>query len=294
MDGHVTVLLKEAIESLQVQKGLTYIDCTFGGGGHSKAIVDVGGIVLAMDTDSDAMDRLPIEYQNSITLIHRNFEHIEDVVLSRGIKNVAGVLFDLGLSSFHLSDNKRGFSFMSEGPLDMRFDATSVGHTAGELIDLLPEKSLADLFVKFGEEPHAKKIAHVIKMYAQKHSENSECWSTRTTKDLAELIEKSVGRREKIHPATRVFQALRMAVNDELGVLERSLNGSIEILDKKGRIVVISFHSLEDRVVKNVFQNWQKTGLGVIIGDLVVPKELEVIKNNRSRSAKMRVFEKNC
>lgn len=282
---HTSVLLHEAVNNLNVVSGGHYVDCTFGGGGHSKAIADKGAKVLALDADPDAMERLPEEYKDRVTLVHSNFEHVEDVATKYNYLPVQGVLFDLGLSSFHLADAERGFAFLLDGPLDMRFDNRSHSHTAGQLIDALPEEVLADLFKKYGEEPHAEKIARMIKRY--------EPWAERTTKDLADLIEEYIPRQGKIHPATRVFQALRMAVNDETGVLERGLNSAIEVLDRNGRMVVISFHSIEDRIVKEMFQEWERQGRGNIVGDVITPSEEEVGQNPRSRSAKMRIFQKN-
>lgn len=280
---HIPVLLDEALGALNIDFEHLYIDCTFGGGGHTREIVKRGGRVLALDADPDAMKRLDESFGDRVTLVNTNFENVSEVAREQQFFPVSGVLFDLGLSSFHLADAERGFAFMLDGPLDMRFNYNSASHTAGQLIDALPEEGLVALFLKYGDEPNAEKIARVIK--------RKGTWAGRTTKELAEVIETSIGRTGKIHPATRVFQALRMAVNDETGVLERGLAGALDVLDVGGRIVVISFHSIEDRIVKNSFQEWSERGDGKMIGEVVVPTDEEVARNPRSRSAKMRVFE---
>lgn len=291
---HISVLKDQAIAALQVKTGELYVDCTFGGGGHSRAIAALGGQVIALDADPDAMARLNEEERQSISLIHANFENVEEVVRAQTTNCVAGVLFDLGLSSFHLADQHRGFSFQMSGPLDMRFNPSANTHTAGSLIDALSEEMLVSLFRSLGEEPHSLRIAKAIKQQASQKGAIDDYWKSQTTAELAGLIERVVGRHQRIHPATRVFQALRMAVNDELGVLQRGLDGALHLLCDGGSCVVISFHSLEDRVVKQCYGQWQKAGLGVVKGDLIVPAAEEVAENSRSRSAKMRVFVKGC
>jgi 16S rRNA (cytosine1402-N4)-methyltransferase len=285
---HTSVLLDEAIEELKVSKGEKYIDATYGGGGHSREIVRRGGKVLAIDVDVDAVARLSPSEEDNIRLVRGNFEDIEEIACVNGFVPVRGILFDLGLSSFELSDAKRGFSFMLEGPLDMRFDQSSNSMQAGELIDALNETALERLFRDYGDEPHARVIARKIK----KIQGDRVYWTKASTLELARVIESCVGRRGRLHPATKVFQALRMAVNDELGVLTRGLESAFELLDDGGRIVVISFHSGEDRIVKKKFKEWSDSNKGIICGRVLMPNADEVALNPRARSARMRVFEK--
>lgn len=285
---HTSVLLNEAIEELKVSIGEKYIDATYGGGGHSREIVRRGGKVLAIDADVDAATRLNPSDEENIRLVRGNFGDIGEIAGANGFVPVKGILFDLGLSSFELSDAKRGFSFMLEGPLDMRFDQSSNSMQAGELIDALNEAALEMLFRDYGDEPHAGVIARKLK----KIQGDQAYWAKASTLELARVIESCVGRRGKLHPATKIFQALRMAVNDELGVLKKGLESALELLDDGGRVVVISFHSGEDRIVKKKFKEWSETYKGRICALMSTPNADEVVANPRARSAKMRVFEK--
>lgn len=285
---HTTVQLREAIEFLQVKPNEQYIDGTFGGGGHTKAILDAGGRVLAIDQDDDALtygNELLASYiaQQKLTLVKGNFANLHDIAQQNGFEHVSGVLLDIGVSGHQFDTPERGFSFQ-DAPLDMRMDQ-SLHVSAKDLVNGLRAHELAELFAKYGEEPFAKKIASVI---AARRIEQP---ITRTG-ELADLIKRNV-RGGKAHPATRVFQALRIAVNDELHSLEKGLTGAFQIVKNGGRVVIISFHSLEDRIVKQSFEELERKELGKIITKKpVVPTEDEIAANNRSRSAKLRVIEK--
>lgn len=259
---HIPVLLKEALEALNVKPGEKYIDCTYGGGGHSKVIIEAGGIVLGIDQDKEAQ-----------AAVHGNFAHLKEIAKNAGFEKVAGILFDLGVSSHQLETPERGFSFNLDAPLDMRMNQ-SMGLTAADLVNAGSEKELANLFWKFGEERDSQKIAKAIL--------NSR--PITNTNQLANLILKvsHVNPKDRTHPATRVFQALRVAVNDELASLETALPQAVEILKPGGKLVVISFHSLEDRIVKKF----------MLKSKVIKPTDEEIAQNAPSRSAKMRVLTK--
>lgn len=304
MEGyHKSVLLKEAIDAListrPSQDGLAsagrvwYLDCTLGDGGHALEIVKRGGKVIGIDVDPQAHTRVQKRFndldidKSDYRLVVGNFRDIKNLITQQmdtdGLR-IAGAIFDLGVSSLQLETPQRGFSFGKEGPLDMRMDP-SLQVQALDLINALTRKELNELFKRLGEEKYSWRLADTLVSAC-------EVGRIKTTKDLAELVENSVGRkRGKIHPATRVFQALRMTVNDELGALPEGLDQAKELVEKNGRIVVVSFHSLEDRIVKNAFREWQDLGLGEVLNKKpLVPSEGEVALNPRSRSAKMRVF----
>lgn len=293
--SHVPVLLNEAISALQIQEGKKYIDCTFGGGGYSLAIAKLGGEVLGLDLDEDALehfqkrDDISLDMRNRIQIVKGNFDSIYEHAQRLQFLPVQGVVFDLGVSSFQLDTAAKGFSFMRPGPLDMRMD-TSTGITAGKLLDLLDERSLTELFLKFSDEMHSNKIARAV---VKARGVEGVYWTQKTTLELAQFIEEVVGgRKERIHPATRVFQALRMAVNDEAGNLDRGLRSAWECLQRGGRIVVVSFHSVEDRIVKQFMKDLTEKRLGRIIEGIIAPSEKEVAANPRSRSGRMRVIER--
>lgn len=287
---HKSVLLQEAIDALQIRSGQKYIDATLGAGGHSFEILKKGAIVLGIDQDAEALEEVQKEkkerrIEDELTVVHGNFGSILQIARENGFEHVSGVLFDIGVSSHQLDTNQRGFSFLTEGPLDMRMD-TSMGTTAADLVNGLHKGELSELFTKYGEEPFAKRIADAI-------VRTRLVSPVRTTKELADLIARSVPKIGKTHPATRVFQALRIAVNDELHVLKDGLEQAIQLLEKNGRLVVITFHSLEDRIVKNTFEEFEEKQLGKIITKKPIsPSEKEVEENKRARSAKMRIFEK--
>lgn len=286
MEGyHQSVLLKEAVDALSVRDAW-YLDCTLGDGGHSLEIIKRGGKVVGIDVDPLALGRTKgrlgeFEKSGRLVLVKGNFRDIKNLILQTETldQKFAGAIFDLGVSSLQLETPERGFSFGKNGPLDMRMDPR-LEISALDLLKVLSRKELYEIFHTLGEEKYSWKLAAALAGAGQ----------ISTTKELADLIEKVVGgRKEKIHPATRVFQALRMAVNDELGALQEGLDQVKDLI--KGNLVIISFHSLEDRIVKNTFKNWQKAGFGEILTEKpIVPTRQEITVNPRARSAKMRVF----
>lgn len=288
---HIPVLLNEVLDYLNIQPCKWYVDCNLGGGGHSSAILERGGKVLGIDLDLDAISEVEenqksnIKNQNLI-VVQSNFAKIKEVVQEKQI-TPSGVLFDLGVSTHQLEEASRGFSFNKDASLDMRMDQ-NFGASAKDLVNGLYENELANLFWEYGEEYQSKRIAkRIIEARSVKPIE--------TTNELAEIIVGAHHRTkgDRLHPATRVFQALRIAVNDEMNNLKEALPASFEVLEKGGRLVVISFHSLEDRIVKNYFKELEESGLAKILTDKVVtPTEEEIEKNPRSRSGKLRAVEK--
>ncbi len=298
---HIPVMLSEVLENLDIKPGGWYVDCNLGGGGHTEGILKRGGKVLGIDLDPDAINEVAKNHNlkveeidghlqvisENLILYQTNFKNIKEA--ARLIKGpIMGVLFDLGVSSYQLETPKRGFSFNLEAPLDMRMD-TRFGVTAKDLINGLYEKELAELFWKYGEERFSRPISKRIVEYRQKKQ-------IETTNELADIII-SVRRKsskDRTHPATRVFQALRIAVNDELRSLEEALPNALDVLTPGGRLAIISFHSLEDRIVKNFLKEKGEQGLlRIITKKPVEPTEEEVIQNPRARSGKLRVAEKN-
>jgi len=303
-DFHKPVLLQEVIDFLRVRKGSKYIDATLGGGGHSEKILELGGIVLGIDQDEDAInyvknqpirqaqgEKLKIKNRNNLTLTHGNFKNIDKIAHLKGFDKVSGILFDLGVSSFQLENPERGFSYQKEGPLDMRMDK-KLKVQAADLLNILTKGELDELFFKLGEENNARIISDgIVRARGIK--------SIKTTEDLVSVIQESLGKKGRTSAfdrsaiAKRIFQALRIAVNDELNNLKEALPGAYTLLDKRGRLVVISFHSLEDRIVKNTFKEFESKDMGkVITKKPIVASFLEIEKNSRSKSAKLRVFEK--
>jgi len=296
---HVSVLLQEVIDSLDIKPGKLYIDATLGGGGHALEILKRGGRVLGIDLDQEAIEFVKSKVESSkfelgkdIVLAKGNFKDIGKIARKNGFAEVAGVLFDLGISSYQIDKPERGFSFQSVGPLDMRMDKDAAVKAA-DLINVLHSGELYELFTKLGEERNARTISNnIISARGVKPIE--------TTQELVDIVAKSYGLRGEVKPFMRartsqkVFQALRIAVNDELNNLKAALPSALEILGSKGRIVVISFHSLEDRIVKWQFIEFAQKGLGSIITKHpVLPAQAEIDMNRRSGSAKMRVFERN-
>lgn len=279
MSEHVPVLAAEALDALAVVPDGTYVDATAGAGGHTRMILarlGSDGRLFAFDADPGAAARMPDDPR--LTFVHANFRALQPALWERGAPPIDGVLYDLGVSSMQLDEAERGFSFRAEAPLDMRMDPTT-GASAAELIAESDEQELADLIFRFGEERAARRIARAIKAR-----------EPRTTSELAAAVAGAVhvrGRRERIHPATRTFQALRIAVNDELAALEESLTGAIGVARPDARIAVISFHSLEDRIVKQRFRDDPR--LRPLTRKPIVPGETELAANPRSRSAKLRV-----
>lgn len=298
----MTVLLQETIDSLTLKASGRYIDGTLGGGGHAEAILNraVDSIVLGLDADSSAIERASARlapFGSRVRFAHQNFSHLAEVAQAQSFTHVDGIVLDLGLSSDQLDDAQRGFGFIAGGPLDMRFDPTS-GQSAAELVNTLDQDELADLIYRYGEEPASRKIARSI----------VAARPIRSAEQLAEVIEQAIGRRGRIHPATQTFQALRIAVNDELGSLISVLPQTVELLRSGGRLAIISFHSLEDRIVKEYFRSASQVHLlqpddppdlirrmpvlKVITRKPIIPSTAEVAKNSRARSAKLRVAEK--
>lgn len=300
---HAPVLLHEAVEYLAVQPGGRYVDCTTGAGGHSRAILEAaapGGLLLGLDADpvaiSVARENLA-SYGDAVQLVESNFRDIRRVCRHQNFIPVHGVLFDLGISSLQLAD-ERGFSFQVEAPLDMRFNPGQA-LTAGDIVNHYTEHDLADVIWRFGDEPASRRVARAIVRARPLHT---------TTELAATIARASGGTHRRIHPATRTFQALRIAVNDELGALRDALSQAVRVLGRGGRLVVISFHSLEDRIVKQYFQQesrdcicppeqptctcGHRASLRVITRRPITPSPEEVAANPRSRSARLRAAEK--
>lgn len=292
-DYHVSVLLQETIDLLQIKPGGKYIDGTLGGGGHTTEILKRGGRVLGIDVDEEALsfvkNELQIkhyELQDNLVLVKGNFKDIDTIARENDFETVAGILLDLGISGHHVDTAERGFSFQKEGPLDMRMDKT-LGVTAEDLVNGLTKNELVELFTRFGEEGFAQAIARgIVTSRKEKRIE--------TTTELAQIIKRAVPYSKKgFHPATKAFQALRIAVNDELHSIVDALPKAVSLLESGGRLAVISFHSLEDRIVKQSLREFEEKGLGKIITKKpIVPSDEEILINNRSRSSKLRVFEK--
>ena len=302
--AHKPVLLKEVLSALSIQPGGRYVDCTLGGGGHAMAIIQnsaPGGQLLGIDADPEAIRAAAINlsrYTESILLVNDNFVNINAICHHYDFYPVHGILLDLGLSSMQLYDDPRGFSFQYEAALDMRFNPKQ-NITAADIVNNYSEVDLAQLIRKYGEEPHSFKIARRI---VQSRPVN-------TTTQLADIVAEAIGGRHgRIHPATRTFQALRIVVNEELEHLEETLGKTIDLLGAGGRLVVISYHSLEDRIVKQFLQRESKdcicppsvpvcqckhtASFRLINKKVITPSEKELDENPRSRSARMRVAER--
>lgn len=284
---HESVLLRESVEGLRIKADGIYVDGTTGGGGHSyeiaKCLTD-GGRLICFDKDLDAIgsakERLR-EYKDRITFVHSDFSQAESVLNELGMEFVDGVLLDLGTSSYQFDNPERGFSYMHDGALDMRMDATSV-FTASDVVNGYTERELAVLIREYGEERWAERIARFI----------VEARPIETTHELVEVIKSAIpaaARRTGPHPAKRTFQAIRIEVNGELDVLEEAIDAWIPRLNIGGRLAIISFHSLEDRIVKNKFRD---SGEHVVTKKPIAPSEEEIEHNPRARSAKLRVLEK--
>ena len=301
---HIPVLVEEVIEALNVTPGSRYVDCTLGGGGHASAILQrcqPSGELLGIDSDPEAIKLAQhnlYDYFESTILINANFSNLEQICIETGFAPVDGILFDLGLSSLQLGTAERGFSFQRNGPLDMRFNPDEK-LTAADIVNKLPETKLAQLIRIYGEETFAERIARNI---VQNRPIND-------TAELAIIVTNSIGvHRGKIHPATKTFQALRIAVNRELEYLTSALEQTLNCLDSGGRLVVLSYHSLEDRIVKNFMLRESKAclcppdipecrchhepKLQLITRNVIVPTDNEVEINPRSRSAKLRVAQR--
>jgi 16S rRNA (cytosine1402-N4)-methyltransferase len=288
MYGHRAVLLSETLEYLNPQPGRRYIDATFGAGGHTQALLEriaPDGSVLALDLDEAALAaglELQRTFGNRLTLVKANFKDIFPVAQEHGFLDADGILADIGVSSMLLDDPERGFSFMREGALDMRMDR-SQRLTAAEIVNSWGEKEIADILFAYGEERRSRPIARSI----------VRSRPLATTLDLSKAVERVLGgpRYGRIHPATRTFQALRIVVNAELENLEQFLQAAPRCLREGGRLAVIAFHSLEDRIVKNAFRSSAYPGRP-LTKKVVTAGDLETASNPRARSAKLRVWEK--
>jgi 16S rRNA (cytosine1402-N4)-methyltransferase len=312
---HLPVLLSQVIAQLNLRRGATCIDATTGGGGHAEAMLQAtgpDGRLLGLDADAEAIARVRLRlaaYADRVTLIQTNFRELAAVATANGFTAVDAILLDLGVSSYQLGDPARGFSFLADGPLDMRLaqerpgaEYSPGGLTAAEIVNEWPQEELANVIYRYGEEPHSRRIARAI----------VAARPLRTTAELAEVVAGGPNRPAgRIHPATRTFQALRIAVNDELGALEAALPQALGLLAAGGRVAVIAFHSLEDRIVKQFMQREARdcvcppdlTRVGlcrcghtatvrIITRKPISPDEGEVIANPRSRSAKLRIAER--
>lgn len=300
MGGHVSVMLTEAVDALNVKVGGVYVDGTLGRAGHTKEILRRGGKVIGIDRDDDALKAVEALSVQGLKAVKGNHGDVAKILKNEGLEKVDGILLDLGVSSPQLDEGERGFSFRADGPLDMRMDRTG-GMTAADVVRDLDESGLTDIFRRYGEEPNARRIAKAI-VKARGVS------SIDTTLQLAEIVERTVGRRGAHHPATRVFQALRMHVNDEMGELEKALADGLGCLKPGGRMAVITFESLTDRVVKRFFASHAgrmvslQQGGEMWEGELprvmqvtrkaVVASDQEIAANPRSRSAKLRAVER--
>lgn len=292
--GHEPVFLREALEFLDVKKGGNYIDGTLGAGGHGIEILKKGGRLLGLDLDKDALSfaRRRIKdkgfrEEEDFSLVQTNFKNIAEIAGELGFIPANGVLFDLGISSMELEESGRGFSFMKDEPLDMRMDPSSQGVTAGDLLNSLRVDQLEELFSKTCEKSKARRVTQAL--IAARNS-----GQIKSSGELANLV-RSVykGRKSHIDAATTVFLALRMTVNSELENLEAAIRRAFEILASNGRLVVISFHSGEDRIVKNFGRIMEKKNEGEILTKKpIIPSSPEVFDNPRSRSAKLRAFKK--
>lgn len=301
--NHIPVLYNEVLELLRPQPGGHYIDGTLGAGGHTTGILEASapdGRVLAFDRDAEAVQfaqhRLQA-YGDRVVFINASYATMNKVAAVNGFTAVTGVLLDLGLSSRQLSDASRGFSFMREGPLDMRFDP-SLESTAADLINNSTSDELVAIFYRYGEVKQSRRIARLVVENRPMH----------TTTQLAELIKAEIGQRGRIHPATQVFQALRIAVNDELAEVEKGIEAALDVLDPGGRLAIIAFHSLEDRIVKHTFRDLSKdcicppeqpvcncdvrAKVQRVTRRAVMASDDEITANPRSRSARLRVVEK--
>lgn len=293
---HKSVLLSEISDFLQVESGKKYIDATLGAGGHTESILRQGGIVLSVDLDNEALEnaRERFKEETGLKIVQGNFKNLKEIAHLQDFEEISGIIFDLGVSSYQLEKAERGFSFQNEGPLDMRMDQSEgTGKVkASDIVNLGSRDELYEIFTKLGEEHNARVISDAI-IRARRVK------AILTTEDLAQVVEGSFGFKRRVSDRVRakilkrVFQALRLFVNSELENLELGLRGAVSILESGGRVLVISFHSLEDRIVKQSFLAFEKQGLGKIITKKpITPSLVELKENRRARSAKLRVFEK--
>ncbi|MDR4459760.1 MAG: 16S rRNA (cytosine(1402)-N(4))-methyltransferase RsmH [Nitrospirales bacterium] len=295
-DVHIPVLVEEICFWLNPLPGGIYVDCTVGIGGTSLKILEKSeknARIIGLDRDYQAValaKKALSEYETSVNIIHGNFTHIKDFVQKSGYEKVDGIVFDLGVSSLQLDQSERGFSFSLSGPLDMRMDQTQEV-TAADLVNHLPEKELADVIFEYGEERYSRRIARAI---VQARSAGP----IQTTQALVSVLESALPyayKKGRLHFATRTFQALRIRVNRELDLLEPALRDAIDLLKDGGRVCVVAFHSLEDRIVKHTFRSMaqrEHQKVSLLVKKPVIPNMLEIQQNPRARSAKLRVAER--
>ncbi|WIF94759.1 16S rRNA (cytosine(1402)-N(4))-methyltransferase RsmH [Caminicella sporogenes] len=306
---HITVLLKETIENLNIKPNGIYVDGTLGGGGHSELIcshLNNEGLLIAIDQDEDAItaSRLKLKrFESNIKFVHDNFSNIKNILNSLGIDKINGIVLDLGVSSYQLDKGDRGFSYMHDAKLDMRMDK-SKNFTAEDVVNTYSEEKLENIIRLYGEEKWASRIANFIVRERKKKK-------IERTGELVEIIKSAIpakARRSGPHPAKRTFQAIRIEVNNELNILEDTIEDVVEFLEVGGRICIITFHSLEDRIIKNTFKKLSrgcicppdfpictcnnKSKLKIITKKPILPSEREIELNPRSRSAKLRVAER--
>ncbi len=294
---HTPVMLDEVVWLMNSKPGGVYIDCTLGSGGHALGLLEFAGAgarIIGIDRDQDAISTAKQElrhFSDNVTFVHGKFSDLQDIVMSLNVAQVDGILFDLGVSSYQLDEPERGFSYMEDGPLDMRMNRGN-GQSARDLVNNLPAEELRDILKIYGEERWAVRIAEFIVRRRDKAP-------IVTTGELVDIVKAAIparARRSGPHPARRTFQALRIAVNRELDELRLGLDQAIKILCPGGRLVVISYHSLEDRIVKTMFLRMSGSKnqdcLRILTKKPVIPCEEEVISNPRSRSAKLRAAEK--
>ncbi|MCF7793762.1 MAG: 16S rRNA (cytosine(1402)-N(4))-methyltransferase RsmH [Candidatus Cloacimonetes bacterium] len=301
---HVPVLLDEAIDALQIKPGGIYIDATLGGGGHTQKILQTNDQIhlFSFDQDEESLKQTKplVQKYSNLTIIKENFANLRTCLALERIKKIDGILFDLGVSSHQINAAERGFSFSLEGKLDMRMNAES-DLTAFEIINKFEPKKLKNIFLEYGEEKEAFKIAREI-------AKAREIRQIETTLELAQIIDRATSSKKKIKAKARIFQALRIYINGEIEVLKTALSDAVKILNPGSRIVVISYHSLEDRIVKKFFQNEEldcvcpngflkcvcdkESTLKIITRKPLLPSEDEISRNPRARSAKMRIAER--
>ncbi|MFD1849151.1 16S rRNA (cytosine(1402)-N(4))-methyltransferase RsmH [Oceanobacillus bengalensis] len=309
MFKHYSVLKEETINGLAIKPNGTYVDCTLGAGGHSEVIasrLNEDGLLVAFDQDLDALDaaKKRLEgYKNNVLFIHSNFRYLAEKLQENNIDHIDGILFDLGVSSPQLDRGERGFSYQHDAKLDMRMDQTG-DLTAFEIVNHWPYNDLVAIFFKYGEEKFSKQIARKIEAYRKTKE-------IETTHELVEIIKEAIpapARRKGGHPAKRIFQALRIAVNDELEAFNEALHQAARVVSMNGRVVVITFHSLEDRLCKQAFKKWStdketpknlpiipkgfEAPFKLISRKPIIASENELEENRRSRSAKLRIVEK--
>lgn len=299
---HKSVLFDEAIESLNIDKSKIILDGTAGGGGHSREIAKRAGRLIAVDRDPDAIKVLHerLDSFDNVTIVQNNFSNVKDILKEQGIEKIDGMLLDLGVSSFQLDTAQRGFSYHADAPLDMRMSKS--GLSAKDVVNTYSEAELADILFRYGEEKFARRIAKNIVL----HRQNKEI---ETTGELVDIIKESYpkAKMRDSHPARKTFQAVRIEVNAELDALEKTLDSALDCLSSGGRLSIITFHSLEDRMVKEKFNSWVnpctcpkefpvcvcgKKPLGKLPFKFKAPSEAELEENPRARSSKLRCFEK--